>query len=158
MGPKAVPQIEVTFDIDANGILNVSAKDKGTGKEQNITIQSSGGLSNAEIEQMQKDAEKFAEADKQKRELIEERNKMDNIIYDCEKQVDELMEECRVALKDDAATPESLREKWQELQNYQMKTFQDAYQKKAAENSSPSDSSSEQTEQESSDKKEEEKK
>lgn len=171
--PKAVPQIEVTFDIDANGILNVSAKDKGTGKEQNITIQSSGGLSNAEIEQMQKDAEKFAEADKQKRELIEERNKMDNIIYDCEKQVDEfkdqltqenkdkideLMEECRVALKDDAATPESLREKWQELQNYQMKTFQDAYQKKAAENSSPSDSSSEQTEQESSEKKEEEKK
>merc|ERR1712168_1776753 len=111
--------------------------------------------------------------DKQKRELIEERNKMDNIIYDCEKQVDEfkdrltqenkdkideLMEECRVALKDDAATPESLREKWQELQNYQMKTFQDAYQKKAAENSSSSDSSSEQTEQESSEKKEEEKK
>merc|ERR1711881_583535 len=173
--PKAVPQIEVTFDIDANGILNVSAKDKGTGKEQNITIQSSGGLSTAEIEQMQKDAEKYAEADKQKRELIEERNKMDNIIYDCEKQVEdfsdqltqenkdkieELVEECRVALKDDSATPESLREKWQELQNYQMKTFQDAYQKKAAENSSAEGSSAGQQQQteESSEKKDEEKK
>ena len=72
--PRGTPQIEVTFDIDANGILNVSAKDKGTGKEQNITIKSSSGLSDAEVEQMIKDAEANAEADKKTRELIDARN------------------------------------------------------------------------------------
>src|SRR5690606_34208682 len=69
--PRGVPQIEVTFDIDANGIVQVSAKDKGTGKEQQIRIQASGGLSDADIEQMVKEAEQNAEADKKKREAVE---------------------------------------------------------------------------------------
>ena len=69
--PRGMPQIEVTFDIDANGIVNVSAKDKGTGREQKITIQASGGLSDADIEQMVRDAEANAEADKKRRELVE---------------------------------------------------------------------------------------
>jgi molecular chaperone DnaK len=68
---RGVPQIEVTFDIDANGIVNVSAKDKGTGKEQQIRIQASGGLSDADIDQMVKDAEKFADEDKKRREAAE---------------------------------------------------------------------------------------
>jgi molecular chaperone DnaK len=72
--PRGIPQIEVTFDIDANGILSVSAKDKGTGKEQKITIQSDGGLSEAEIEKMVQEAEANAEEDKKRRELIEARN------------------------------------------------------------------------------------
>ena len=69
--PRGVPQIEVTFDIDANGIVNVSAKDKGTGKEQQIKIQASGGLSDSDINQMVKDAEQFAEEDKKKRAAAE---------------------------------------------------------------------------------------
>ena len=69
--PRGVPQVEVTFDIDANGIVNVSARDKGTGKEQQIVIQSSGGLNKDEIENMVKNAEKHAEEDKKKREIVE---------------------------------------------------------------------------------------
>lgn len=87
--PRGLPQIEVTFDVDANGILHVSAKDKATGKEQRITIQSSGGLSDVEIEKMVKDAETNAAADEQKRTLIEARNKADNIIYSTEKSLKE---------------------------------------------------------------------
>jgi molecular chaperone DnaK len=80
-----VPQIEVTFDIDANGILNVSAKDKGTGKEKKIRIESSSGLSQGEVEKMRRDAESHASEDKHKRELIEARNESDNRIYQIEK-------------------------------------------------------------------------
>lgn len=83
--PRGVPQIEVTFDMDANGILNVSAKDKGTGKEQKITIQHSSATSDAEIKRMQEEAERFAEEDKLKAELIEWKNKSDNLIYNTEK-------------------------------------------------------------------------
>lgn len=83
--PRGVPQIEVSFDIDADGILNVSAKDKGTGKEQNIVIQSSGGLSEFEIEKMVKDAEANAEADAKRRQLIEVKNEIDSMIYSTEK-------------------------------------------------------------------------
>ena len=77
---RGVPQIEVTFDIDANGIVNVSAKDKATGKEQNIRIKSSGGLSEADIQQMLRDAESNAEEDKKRKELIEEKNKAESLI------------------------------------------------------------------------------
>mmetsp|Transcript_46711 Transcript_46711/g.113832 ORF Transcript_46711/g.113832 Transcript_46711/m.113832 type:complete len:589 (+) Transcript_46711:209-1975(+) len=83
--PRGVPQIEVSFDIDADGILNVSAKDKGTGKEQNIVIKSSGGLSEDDIEQMVRDAEANAEADTKRRQTIEAKNEIDSLIYSTEK-------------------------------------------------------------------------
>ncbi|MBO9399323.1 molecular chaperone DnaK [Shimia sp. R9_3] len=87
--PRGMPQIEVTFDIDANGIVSVGASDKGTGKEQKITIQASGGLSDADIEKMVQDAEENAEADKERRELIEARNQAESLVHDTEKQVAE---------------------------------------------------------------------
>jgi molecular chaperone DnaK len=87
--PRGVPQIEVTFDIDANGILHVSAKDLGTGKEQKITITASSGLSKDEIEKMKKDADVHAEEDKKRREEIETRNQADNAVYRSEKMIKE---------------------------------------------------------------------
>jgi len=87
--PRGMPQIEVTFDIDANGIVSVGAKDKGTGKEQQITIQASGGLSDDDIEQMVKDAEDNAEADKERRELIESKNQAESLIHSTEKSMEE---------------------------------------------------------------------
>ena len=87
--PRGMPQIEVTFDIDANGIVNVSAKDKGTGKEQKITITSSSGLSKEDIDRMVRDAEEHAAEDKQARELVEKRNRLDGIILEVEKNLKE---------------------------------------------------------------------
>ena len=87
--PRGMPQIEVAFDIDANGIVSVNAKDKGTGKEQKITIQASGGLSDEEIEKMVKDAEANAEADKGRRELVESRNQAESLIHSTRKSLDE---------------------------------------------------------------------
>jgi len=83
--PRGMPQIEVTFDIDANGIVNVSAKDRGTGKEQRITITTSSGLSKEEVDRMMKDAESHAEEDKKRREEIETRNRADQSVYAAEK-------------------------------------------------------------------------
>ena len=101
--PRGVPQIEVTFDIDANGILNVSAKDKATGKEQSIVIQSSGGLSDSDIEDMVRQAEENAEKDKERKQIIEARNEGDSLAYSTEKQVDEhgdkLSDEDKEAIK-----------------------------------------------------------
>ena len=88
--PRGVPQIEVTFDIDANGILNVSAKDLGSGKEQKISITGSSGLSKEEVEKMQKEAESHAEEDRKAKETIEIRNNADNLAYQSEKQLKEL--------------------------------------------------------------------
>ena len=90
--PRGVPQVEVTFDIDANGILNVYAKDKGTGKEQKIRIESSSGLSKEEIEKMKKDAEMNAEADKKKKEAVETRNQADALVASTNKQLEEVGE------------------------------------------------------------------
>ena len=87
--PRGIPQIEVTFDIDANGIVNVSAKDKGTGKEQKIQIQASGGLSDEEIKNMVKDAEANKETDKKKRDSVDTRNQADTIIHSTEKNLKE---------------------------------------------------------------------
>jgi molecular chaperone DnaK len=87
--PRGMPQIEVAFDIDANGIVNVSAKDKGTNKEQKITIQASGGLSDADIEKMVKDAEVNAEADKARRDLVETRNQAESLIHSTRKSIEE---------------------------------------------------------------------
>jgi molecular chaperone DnaK len=120
--PRGLPQIEVTFDIDANGIVSVSAKDKGTGKEQVITIQASGGLSDADIDQMVKDAEDNAEADKERRELIEARNQAESLIHSTEKHVEEhgdkvdpstveAIELALAALRDDLESEKATAEK-----------------------------------------------
>ncbi|WP_027442002.1 molecular chaperone DnaK [Erythrobacter cryptus] len=102
--PRGVPQIEVTFDIDANGIVSVSAKDKGTGKEQTIKIQASGGLSEADIEQMVKDAERFAEEDKKRRAAAEARNQADSLVHATEKQLAEHGERIDAATKAEVET------------------------------------------------------
>jgi molecular chaperone DnaK len=99
--PRGVPQIEVTFDIDANGIVNVSAKDKGTGKEQQIRIQASGGLSDSDIDQMVQDAEKFAEEDKKRRASAEARNNADSLVHATEKQLEEHGDKIDASLKSD---------------------------------------------------------
>ena len=102
--PRGMPQIEVTFDIDANGILNVSAKDKGTGKEQQIRIEASSGLSKEEVDQMQRDAESHADEDKKRREAVDRRNEADQLIYATEKSLqehgDKLQAEDRQAIED----------------------------------------------------------
>ncbi len=87
--PRGVPQVEVTFDIDANGIVSVGARDKGTGKEQQITIQASGGLSDEDIENMVREAEENADADKEKKELVETLNQAESLVHGTEKSIEE---------------------------------------------------------------------
>ena len=143
--PRGVPQIEVTFDIDANGIVNVSAKDKGTGKEQQIRIQASGGLSDTDIQQMVQDAEKFAEDDKKRRETAEIRNNADSLVHATEKQIEEhgdkidatlkgeveaAIAEAKTALEGDDA--ETIKAKAQALTDVAMKMGQAIYQQQAA--------------------------
>ena len=143
--PRGVPQIEVTFDIDANGIVNVSAKDKGTGKEQQIRIQASGGLSDADIDQMVRDAEKFAEEDKKRREKAEARNQADSLVHATEKQlaehgdkisadlkgqVEAAIAETKTALEGDDA--DAINAKAQALTEVAMKMGQEIYQQEQA--------------------------
>jgi molecular chaperone DnaK len=99
--PRGVPQIEVTFDIDANGILNVTAKDNATGKDTRITITSSSGLSKDEVEKMAKEAEAHAAEDKEKREEIESRNQLDSLVYNIEKMLKDSGEKVQAADKTD---------------------------------------------------------
>ena len=123
--PRGVPQIEVTFNIDANGILNVSAKDKGTGKEQSITIQGSGNLDKTEVEKMAKEAEAHADEDKKKKEAIENKNLLDNGIYSAEKMksdnadklsdedkkiIDDAVEEAKKVSEDSDASEEAVKD------------------------------------------------
>jgi molecular chaperone DnaK len=147
--PRGVPQIEVTFDIDANGIVNVSAKDKGTGKEHQIRIQASGGLSDADIEKMVKDAEANAEADKQRKALVEARNQAESLIHSSEKSLkdygDKVSEADRTAISEAIAAlktategddPADIEAKTQTLAEVSMKLGQAMYeasQKEAAE-------------------------
>jgi molecular chaperone DnaK len=105
--PRGMPQVEVTFDIDANGILHVTAKDKATGKEQKIRIEASSGLSDAEISQMVKDAESNAQADKQRREEIDTRNRLDSLTYEVEKNVKEWGDKVRPRRRPRSTTPSS---------------------------------------------------
>ena len=98
--PRGTPQIEVTFDIDANGILNVTAKDQGTGKDQKITISGSSSMDEAEVDRLRKEAEKFAEQDKEKREQVQIRNDLDSMVYQCEKQLEDLGDQAPADLKE----------------------------------------------------------
>jgi molecular chaperone DnaK len=98
--PRGMPQIEVTFDIDANGILHVSAKDRATGKEQKIRIEASSGMSEQEIERMVKDAESHASEDKQRREEVEARNQLDSLVYQVEKNSKEWEDQLDAGAKD----------------------------------------------------------
>lgn len=106
--PRGVPQIEVTFNLDANGILNVTAKDKGTGKEQSITIQDSGNMSKEDIEKAQKEAEMHADEDKKKREAVDARNQLENGIYQAEKMPDEYKD--KISDDDKKAIEEAVKE------------------------------------------------
>lgn len=112
--PRGIPQIEVTFNIDANGILNVSAKDKGTGKEQSIVIQESGNMSKEDIEKAQKEAEMYAEEDKKKREAIEARNALENMIYQAEKMPteykDKISDEDKKTIEDAVAEAKKVKD------------------------------------------------
>jgi molecular chaperone DnaK len=143
--PRGMPQIEVTFDIDANGIVQVSAKDKGTGKEQQIRIQASGGLSDADIEKMIKDAEANADTDKARRELVETRNQAEALVHSSEKSLkefgDKVGEAERTAISDaitslkEAATGEDVEDikaKQQVLMDASMKLGQAMYEAQSA--------------------------
>merc|ERR1712032_1345273 len=138
--PRGVPQIEVTFDIDANGIVNVHARDKGTGKEQQIVIQSSGGLSKDQIENMVREAEANAEADKVNRERVEAINQAEGILHDTESK----MQEVKDKLQDkENMDPEDIKKTVSDLQQSSLKLFEMAYKKMAAEKDSGSSSGSE---------------
>ncbi|MBQ3352594.1 molecular chaperone DnaK [Candidatus Saccharibacteria bacterium] len=130
--PRGIPQIEVTFNLDANGILNVTAKDKGTGKEQSITIQNSGNMSKEDIEKAAKEAEEHSEEDKKKREAIDARNQLENAVYQAEKMPDEYkdkiseddaktikeaVEEAKKVLNDQDSDKDALEEAAKELSN-----------------------------------------
>jgi len=150
--PRGVPQIEVTFDIDANGIVNVSARDKGTGREQQIVIQSSGGLSKDDIENMVKNAEKYAEEDKKKKEIVEAVNQAEGIIHDTETKMEEYkdqlpseeydklktkIEETKTMLANkDNESGEDIKAKVSDLQQASLKLFEMAYKKMAADRES----------------------
>merc|ERR1712058_195592 len=157
--PRGVPQIEVTFDIDANGIVNVHARDKGTGKEQQIVIQSSGGLNKDEIENMVREAEANAEADKVNRERVEAINQAEGVLHDTESKMDEFKDqlpsedvskmrekisEVREKLQNkDEMDPEDIKTTVNDLQQSSLKLFEMAYKKMASEKDSGSSESSE---------------
>ncbi|KAI0359606.1 heat shock protein [Trametes cingulata] len=161
--PKGVPQIDITFDIDADGIVHVTAKDKATGKDQSMTIASSSGLSDKDIERMVQEAEQYAETDKQRKQLIEEANKADSVCADTEKAINEfkdqidatekekvekLITELReLAVKgqagDASVDADKIREKINETQQASLGLFQKVYEKRNAENASSESSSSE---------------
>merc|ERR1712117_690761 len=155
--PRGVPQIEVTFDIDANGIVNVHARDKGTGKEQQIVIQSSGGLNKDEIENMVREAEANAEADKINRERVEAINQAEGILHDTESKMEEFKDqlpsedtakmkekivEVRDKLQDkENMDPEEIKKTVSDLQQSSLKLFEMAYKKMASDRDSSSGSS-----------------
>lgn len=148
--PRGVPQIEVTFDIDANGIVNVSAKDKGTGKEQQIRIQASGGLSDSDIEGMVRDAEKFAEEDKKRRAAAEAKNNAESLIHTTERQLADNGDKVDASLKSEieakiaeaksaveGGDADAMQAKTQELAQVAMKLGQAIYEKQQASEASP---------------------
>jgi molecular chaperone DnaK len=148
--PRGVPQVEVTFDIDANGIVNVSAKDKGTGKEQQIKIQASGGLSDGDIEKMVQEAEQFAEDDRKRREAAEAKNNAESLVHSTERQLEEhgdkvdesLKSEIQSAIADtrsalDGGDTDAIKAKAQSLAQVAMKLGQAIYEKEQQAQASP---------------------
>ena len=146
--PRGMPQIEVTFDIDANGIVNVSAKDKATGKEQQVAIQASGGLGDEDIEKMVKDAEEHAEEDKKRRELVDAKNHAESLVHDTEKNVAEYgdkvppedkaaietaLQETKDILEDENADAEAITAKTEALTQAAMKLGEAMYKASQAE-------------------------
>jgi molecular chaperone DnaK len=144
--PRGVPQIEVTFDIDANGIVSVGAKDLGTGKEQSIKITASSGLSKEEIEAMIQSAKEHAEEDRKRREMVEERNKLDTLVYSTEKTLNELGDKASAELKGSVNTAleeakkalesneqDKMKAAFTELEKVSHKVAEEAYKKAAAE-------------------------
>jgi len=169
MAPRGHPQIEVTFDIDANGILNVSAKDKASGKAQTITIRSSGGLSDADIEKMVQDAEASRENDMKRREMIDIKNEADQAVYNTEKQLQEHSAKIPQNVKDqingditslnEAITTEDadkIREALERLKNSSMEIGKAIYSQTGSDEAS-SDAGDAQPEQENTEEKEEKK-
>merc|ERR1712190_684099 len=141
--PRGVPQIEVSFDIDANGVVNVGAVDKSTGKKQSVTVRTSGGLSDSDIERMVQEAEQMREADSKKKDAVQAKNDGETLCYQVEKQLSELkdkmstadaddlrkkMEDVRQAMASDSADPEDIKAKTKELQESSWKVTQQAYQ------------------------------
>ena len=114
--PRGIPQIEVTFNLDANGILNVTAKDKGTGKEQSITIQNSGNMSKEDIEKAQKEAEAHAEDDKKRKEAVDAKNQLENAIYQAEKMPSEYKD--KISDEDKEAINKAVATAKEELAKY----------------------------------------
>jgi molecular chaperone DnaK len=154
--PRGVPQVEVTFDIDANGILNVSAKDKASGKEQKITIQGGAGLSDDEIEKMVKDAETHAEEDKKKKEMVEARNTADNLCYTAEKSLKDAGDKVPEDLKKEVegkvktireilqtASAEELKQKTKDLSDAMLKIGQHMYEGQGGPQADPQQSDQE---------------
>ena len=156
--PRGVPQIEVTFNLDANGILNVTAKDKGTGKEQSITIQNSGNMSKDDIEKAQKEAEMYADEDKKKRETIDTKNHLENAIYQAEKMPDEYkdkisdedketikkaVEDAKKVLNDEKADKDQLEKAAKDLSDRIMPIGAKMYQQASADDSQKSDGNAE---------------
>lgn len=157
--PRGVPQVEVTFDIDANGIVNVSAKDKGTGKEQKITITNSTGLSEDEVERMVQEAKLNEEKDKKERETIEKRNKLDGMILEVEKtltenkdkleaeevtKVEKALEDAKQALKDHADNAEELQKATDELMQASYKVAEILYKQKGSDQAGQPEAGTEQ--------------
>merc|ERR1712228_824652 len=141
--PRGVPQIEVSFDIDANGVVNVGATDKSTGKKQSVTVRTSGGLSDADIERMVQEAEQMRDADNKKKEGVTAKNDAETLCYQVEKQLTELkdkmstadaddlrkkMEDVRQTMAADGADPKEIKAKTKELQEASWKVTQQAYQ------------------------------
>merc|ERR1719413_250362 len=146
--PRGVPQIEVSFDIDANGVVNVGAVDKSTGKKQSVTVRTSGGLSDADIERMVEEAEQMRESDQKKKDGVQVKNDSETLCYQVEKQLSELkdkmstaerdelqkkMQDVRALLTDEIEDLDLVKEKMKDLQELSWKVTQQAYQQAGSE-------------------------
>merc|ERR1711874_438261 len=171
--PRGVPQIEVSFDIDANGTVNVSAVDKSTGKKQSVTVRTSGGLTDADIERMVQEAEQMRDADSKKKEAVQAKNDAETLCYQVEKQLAELkdkmsmadadelknkMGELRTAMASDSPEPEEIKQKLKDLQEVSWRVTQQAYQQGSSEGGSEGQSQESKFEEEKTEKTDDKKK